>query len=270
MFEYYKPWLFFWLIAIAAHGYMDYRFYSKWRGWSQGIKQPVRYKGRRWGILRIWLSEVLLQRQLFGLSPFRWFVHILIFWGFIGLAFLSIAAFLLRPLDYAGVAWAGYFLRGKGYAFIKLWGDGFGLALLIGLALAAVRRFIVRPSQLNNSQMDGWLLVFLFWLTLSGFILEGLRLPLVPHEMARYSFVGLLFSPGDAVPLSRLRTLLAAAWSVHALSALALLVYLPHSKLMHSILAPVVIALNAAEESEREDLYWPDIRKYRANRSRET
>jgi heterodisulfide reductase subunit E len=264
MLEYYKPWLFFWLTAIAAHGYMDYSFYRKWRDWSQGTKQPLHYKGKQWRVAKIWLSEVFLQRQLFGLSPFRWFAHITIFWGFIGLALLSIATFILKPLDFLGIGWAHYFFYGKGYILTKIWGDGFGLALMLGLALAGIRRFIMRPAQQINNQMDIFLLVFLFWLTLSGFLLEGLRLSRMPHEMARYSFIGQFFIPGG-LTVDQLKMLLPVAWGVHALSALALLVYLPHSKLMHSILAPLVIALNAVEESEREDLYWPDIKKHRAN-----
>ncbi len=270
MIEYFKPWLLFWLAAIVAHGYMDYSFYRKWQGWAQGIRQPFPHKGKQRRIVKIWLAEVLLQRQLFGLSLFRWLVHLLIFWGFAGLALLSLTTFFLRPLDFLGIGWAHYFFSGKGYLFTKVWGDSFGLALLLGLVLAGIRRFILKPAQQGNKQMDIYLVAFLFWLTLSGFFLEGLRLSLSPGGMDSYSFIGRLFMPAGIFTVEQLKFMLVATWSIHAFSALALLVYLPHSKMMHSILAPVVIALNASEESEREDLYWPDIGKYKAKKSRET
>jgi hypothetical protein len=32
---------------------------------------------------------------------------------------------------------------------------------------------------------------------------------------------------------------------------------------MHSLLGPVVIALNAAEEPDRKDIYWPSIKDHK-------
>jgi nitrate reductase gamma subunit len=150
---------------------------------------------------------------------------------------------------------------------VKLWGDTFGLFLLAGLAAASVRRFLLRPSQQVTEQADTILLLFLLWLTLSGFLLEGLRLSLVPPELARYSFIGSLFIPPGAYTIVQLQPWLTACWCLHAFSGLALLVYLPHSKLIHSISAPLVIALNASAEFARKDIYWPDISKHKATGS---
>ncbi|HXX58969.1 MAG TPA: respiratory nitrate reductase subunit gamma [Thermodesulfovibrionales bacterium] len=225
--------------------------------------------GRKWGrAVKIWLAEVFLQRQLFGLSSFRWLLHLLIFFGFIALAFLSLFLFLLKPLGYLNLdgGLTGYFLRGGGYVFIKIWGDSFGLALLLGLVAASVRRFLFRPAQQINNQADLVLLFLLFWLTLSGFALEGLRLALAPAEIARYSFVGRLFIPPGNYTLEALKPWLTALWVLHCFSGLSLLLYLPHSKLLHSILSPLVIGMNALEEQERKDLYWPDVAKHRATR----
>jgi hypothetical protein len=103
-------------------------------------------------------------------------------------------------------------------------------------------------------------------MTLSGFVLEGLRLSLVPPETARYSFIGSLFIP-RSYTIAQLQPWLTACWCLHAFSGLALLVYLPHSKLIHSISAPLVIALNASAEFARKDIYWPDISKHKATGS---
>ncbi len=104
-------------------------------------------------------------------------------------------------------------------------------------------------------------------MTLSGFILEGLRLALMPAEIARYSYVGRFFSPPGTYALEQLQPWLTACWTFHAMLVFTLFVYLPHSKLMHSLLAPVIIVMNAAEEHKREDLYWPEMKKYRETRS---
>lgn len=261
-----KPWLLFWIAALIAHGYMDVTFYRKWQKWSQGTALIPTARNGKLHIVKIWFAEIFCQRQLFGLSYFRWFVHILIFWGFIGLAFLSITTVTLRPLEYFGIdgGWARFFFYGSGHAFIKIWGDSFGLALLIGLLAAILRRLLMRPAQLVNNQIDVILVVFLLWLTISGFFLEGLHLSPAPAELVRYSFVGRFFIPPGSYTPAQLKPWLTALWTLHALSSVSLLAYLPHSKLMHSLLAPLVIAMNAEEERDRKDIYWPDIKKHRA------
>jgi nitrate reductase gamma subunit len=266
--NYPKPWLLFWAAVLLAHGYMDYTLYRKWNSWNRGIKQSAAIRGR-WGrALKIWAAEVFLQRQLFGLSSFRWLIHLLIFFGFLALAFLSLSTFFLKLSHYLGVdsSVTRYFLHGNGSIFIKVWGDGFGLALLLGLVIAGVRRFLFRTAQQINEQADVFLLFFLFWLTLSGFMLEGLRLALVPAELARYSFIGRFFIPPGTFSPEELKPWLTLLWVLHSFTGVGILVYLPHSKLLHSILSPLVIAMNALEEQEREDLYWPEIAKHRATK----
>ncbi|HAM52844.1 MAG TPA: hypothetical protein DCP92_19905 [Nitrospiraceae bacterium] len=267
--HYSKPWLLFWLAAIFASGYLLYALCRKWRSWSCGIKQERANKKYRGRFIKIWLAEIVLQRQLLGLSSSRWLVHMFIFVGFIGLTFLSISLFFFTRISNLGWdgGWADHVLRNEGYILIKLWGDGFGLILLLGLASACVRRFFFRPPQQMNEQMDRLLLIFLLWLTLSGFALEGLRLSLVSPDVARYSFIGHLFAPAGVFTLRELQPWLTLVWTVHSFSGLALLVYLPHSKLLHSILAPIIIARNAVEEQERRDLYWPEIPKQKTARS---
>ncbi|MDA8078992.1 MAG: respiratory nitrate reductase subunit gamma [Nitrospiraceae bacterium] len=261
---YYKPWILFWICAVLAHGYMDYSFWKKWKSWKRGVQQTSE-SSWTFRTARIWLMEVLIQRQLLGLSFSRWMIHMLIFWGFLCLAALSMFLFILSLAQPAGVD-AGlrdFFLRGNGHALVKVWGDFFGLCLLSGLIAACARRFIARPHQLLNDQGDRALLIFLLWLVFSGFILEGLRLGRAHPDIARYSFVARFLVPFLASGASDAGQWLTAAWIIHSFSGIGLLVYLPRSKLMHSLLGPVVIALNAAEEPDRKDIYWPRIKYHR-------
>lgn len=269
MIDYPKPWLLFWIAAIIAHLSMDYSFIRKWRSWNRGTADPAAAAGNRLRVVKIWCAEVLLQRQLFGLSPLRWLVHMLIFYGFAGLLFLSLVTFLLRALVYAGIDWrvAYFFLQGNGYLFTKVWGDASGVALLAGLVAALIRRLFFRSVQQDNSQDDIVLLLVLLWLTVSGFALEALRLTLVPESLARYSFFARLFVSPGPYPAVQLGPWLTALWSLHSFSVVGLMLYLPHSKLMHSLLAPAIIAMNALGEHEREDIYWPDLKKHRAPKS---
>jgi len=202
---------------------------------------------------------------LLMLSFSRWLIHMLIFYGFLGLTLLSVVVFVLRTAGALEVSatFPRFYLHPNGYISVKVWGDSFGLMLVLGLAAACIRRFLLRPAQQINSQIDVTLLVFLLLAALTGFGLEGLRLAVVPPEIARYSFVGLFFRPPGAFSVEQLRPWLTACWTVHVLIVSAFFVYLPHSKLMHAILSPVVIAMNASGEHAREDLYWPDMKRHR-------
>lgn len=260
-----KPWILFWLFVICCHLYLDYSLYRKWKGWSRGAKTGFSLGDLKAEALKIWLSEVFLQRQLFSLSFPRWILHQGIFWGFIALTALSMGKFILLLLSLASLD-AGlhvFFSQGTGYHFTKLWGDFFGLILLGGCAGALVRRFLLRSPQIAADQTDTFLTVYLLFMTLSGFVLEGLSLAASSPDLSRFAFIGRLFMPSHPGIVSDLGIWLAWTWIVHGFSGVAILVYLPHSKLMHSLLAPLVIALNASEEQGRKDMYWPKVKQYR-------
>jgi nitrate reductase gamma subunit len=266
-----KPWLLFKVMVGLSLGYMAFAFFRKWRGWSRGMRGSTAAPSNYGMPSMIWLAEVLFQRQLLMLSFSRWFIHILIFYGFIGLALLPAASFILRAEGYFAMSNTipRFYLHPEGYFFIKIWGDSFGLLLLLGLVMASIRRLALPQMRQTSKQMDVMLLGLLLSATLSGFVLEGLRLASLPAEITLYSFVGRLFSPPGTHVLKQLQLWLTACWTLHSLLVLTLFVYLPHSKLMHSLLAPVIIGMNAAEEHTRKDLYWPEMKKYRETKSRE-
>ena len=261
---YYKPWFLFRVCEILAFGYLLYSFWRRVKSWGRG-QQRSDTGGWTLQTIRIWLMEVLIQRQLLTFSFSRWVVHMLISWGFVCLGALSLFLFLLSLAEISGLdgGLRTYFLHGSGHDAVKVWGDLFGIFLLMGLLSAGVRRLIRRPRQLVNDQSDLVLLAYLIWLTLSGFALEGLRLSQIHPDVARYSFVGRFFVPPWAINAPDIGLWLTAVWTIHAFSGLGLLIYLPNSKLMHSLLGPVVIALNASEELERKDIYWPSIKGHR-------
>ena len=263
--DYMKPWPLFRVIIGLSLGYLACAFFRKWRGWSRGIRDSIPGARHFKRPFLVWLAEVLLQRQLLTFSFSRWLIHVLIFYGFIGLTLLSATAVILSAAGYltASGTTQRFYLHPEGYLFLKVGGDSFGLLLLLGLVMASIRRVLVRRVRQASNQMDGLLLALLVAVTLSGFTLEGLRIALMPAEIARYSFIGRLFSPSGSHTLGQLHMWLTVCWTLHFLLVATLIVYIPHSKLMHSLLAPVIIGLNAAKEYQREDLYWPEKKKYR-------
>ena len=84
---------------------------------------------------------------------------------------------------------------------------------------------------------------------IAGFILEGMRMAMTGSPGgASYAFVG------DAI--SRLLSgfeltgVYGYAWYLHAILTGAFIVYLPFSRMLHMVMAPVVLAMNAASSRE--------------------
>ncbi|NJD56179.1 MAG: hypothetical protein FIA94_07230 [Nitrospirae bacterium] len=260
-----KPWVLFWAFVMCCHLYLDISLYRRWKGWKRGLDAAFSLRELNGPAVKIWLGEVFLQRQLLSLSVARWIIHQCLFWGFISLTFLSVSKFILLLLSLISLD-AGlhaFFSKGAGYPYVKLWGDFFGLILFAGCAGVLARRFIARPLQIVHDQTDTFLSVYLLFMTVSGFMLEGLRMSAFPAAHDSYAFIGGLFMPSSGGIVSAPGTWYLWTWIVHAFSGAAILIYLPQSKLMHSLLAPIIIALNAAEEHGRKDLYWPKTKQYR-------
>ena len=240
-----KPWPLLQIADVLALGYASLVLARRARGWARGARLNPAPPIAPGNVAKIWFLEVFAQPQIKRLSRTRWAAHLCIFWGFLSLSALSLFLGGLRLLESRapGGGVAAWFLRGDGNVIVKLWGNGFGLVLLVGLLLALARRFGPRSAPAEDSkETDTPLLVLLLWLTFSGFLLEGLRV----------AFASL--APHSAAPLLPWLT---ALWTVHGLSGVALIAMLPHSSLMHAIVAPLVIALNARNEHARRDLSCP-------------
>ncbi len=109
----------------------------------------------------------LLQARLFRADRLRWLAHFLIFWGFIPLL-------ILHAMDGSITAnlFSGYESTLNPWLFLR---NLFGLMVLVGLALAVVRRFTSR-SRLKTTAMDVAPLVLIGAIVCSGFFIEGAKI----------------------------------------------------------------------------------------------
>jgi Fe-S oxidoreductase/nitrate reductase gamma subunit len=141
------------------------------------------------------------------------------------------------------------FLHGttyQGYAFV---GDAAGLVFLGGIALAIVRRYVIKPYRIRiKSKPEHAFILGLFAvLGLTGFAAEVFRIALAGRpEYEEWSFVG--------YPLSKLVddwTTLAgwhqAIWLVHVACFMAFLAILPVTMLRHMFTSPLNMYLKDRE-----------------------
>ena len=193
-------------------------------------------------ILSSFILEVIFLRKFWGISKVRWIVHGLILFGFMGIFILDIVTTIaLEIFDSRSfiepTGWGKLWIRDFGF-------DLLGLMIMVGLAGAIVRRFVIRPKQLVTGAEDVVSVLLLLIVVFSGFVLEGIGMAsgIPGHESPEvYSFVGSIFSAiSPAVSVDGYAQL----WFLHALVSLALIIYIPFSKLFHIFSAPLAMQLN--------------------------
>jgi hypothetical protein len=195
---------------------------------------------RRFGrIASVFAKDALYLAKLKDRSATRWAMHLLILGGFISMFLLDLVVTIsLDFLKYQPMiddtGWAKLWLRDFGFDFL-------GLILLLGLVIAAGRRFIIRPKMVRTELPDAASILFLLAVVLGGFILEGVGIAgeIRGHQLDNdYSFLGCAFSLVMPAEIGRYYD---QAWLIHGVMSALLIAYIPFSKLFHMIATPVAI-----------------------------
>jgi nitrate reductase gamma subunit len=181
-------------------------------------------------------------------------MHVSIYWGFTALFFQTVLMSSLQYLIPAASPIAVFFLQDWGLQLLDIWGDFWGLVMLFGLAIALIRRYVVISEQLHTLAEDAVVLWLLLGVVLTGFLAEGVRISLEGQAIGTdYSFIGIMVAKLNSSLLG-IENKMVMFW-VHGVISLALIAYLPFSKLVHVFTAPGEIILSSREEgSEKESL----------------
>ena len=203
-------------------------------------------------IVKALFWDAFLQRRLYRRSPGRWFIHGLIFYPFVLRFFWGMVALVgsLRAPENP-VIWD---MINKNHPLTAFLFDLTGLMILTGIVLAWIRGALQKRRQTAGTPpQDRIALGLIGAIVLIGFLLEGLRIVMTGYPAtAGYSFVGyfvsLCFSPSRGLP-----EVYSVMWYIHAAVTGAFIAYIPFSRLLHMILAPVVISINAASAAHGTD-----------------
>ena len=154
------------------------------------------------------------------------YMHILIFFGFfipfVLVVFAQVQVVALAPAVAGG---------------ISLVLDAVGGLALVGLLLAIYRRYALEPDRLDErGNEDGLLLLWLLFIFVSGFVVEGLRLAITVPE-------GTWFAPLGSLVALALKPFSAGfdghtvgwVWRLHFYAVILLLGTMPYTKLFHVI-----------------------------------
>ncbi|MEN6623740.1 MAG: hypothetical protein ABFD50_19600, partial [Smithella sp.] len=221
--ESFEPILF--LLTAIAVAIMAYGIYRRWQMWKAMGKEEIR------------LDEVpvrvkaLIMNGLLQLKTWRdtypGIMHGMIFFGFFVLIFG--AAFDAGEFHITEPLFGWSFLRGNFYLGFSFIMEVFGLLVLIGVLMAAVRRYVINPDRLgykgkpDNTPDDAVVLALIAGIIITGFIIESLRIyvtkDVAPWETA--SFVGwALSNVYSGMDFDTAKSLHKVSWWTHTLIAL--------------------------------------------------
>jgi Fe-S oxidoreductase/nitrate reductase gamma subunit len=169
-------------------------------------------------------------------------MHATIFWGllalFMGTVLATVDYDITLPLLHAKL------LKGTFYLLYETVLDLFGLFFVVGLGLAVWRRFVARPPRLDATARFAWVLLLLFVINVSGFVIEAARLAVVRPAWAAWSPVG--YGLGRAMVAAGmteggLRATHLGVWLFHAALALGFVAVIPYSYFVHLVTTPLNI-----------------------------
>ncbi len=211
--------------------------------WSMGHGKVLSTKEmEQTRVVNALFFEALLQRKLYKESRLRWFIYLSESFGFMTLFFVFLVFVLTRF-----VFKIDFFVTGGGGLILDFLMDFLGLLILSGTIASFVRRSIKRPNMITERE-DIIAVLLLFFIVLTGFLLEGFRMAVLPVTFESYfSFVGLAMAS-----LFRLIPLVWTdihfyTWIIHATIVFIFLAYVPFSKFIHFIACPVTILASSSD-----------------------
>jgi Fe-S oxidoreductase len=223
---------------------------------------------------QIVLTHAWIRRR----DPLSGLAHLLVFYGFVVL-FIGTAILAFQD-DFAEPVLGFDFWHGWFYLGYSLFLDLFGAALVVGLAVFALKRGLLRPFRLDywrpaeaveplqdearRYRLGDWVFLgSLFFLALTGFLLEAFRIAADDPDFEVWApvgwvvgqaFIGIGFE-GGAADAAR-----ATNWWVHGIFALFWVSSIPFTKAVHMLAGPVGVGVKDDRAGNRLPPLPPDAK----------
>ena len=200
-------------------------------------------------VIKTLFFDVFLQRRLYRRSSKRWVIHALIFFPFLfRFAWGMVGLFASLWLPEQSIAWVLLDKNNPSTAFLF---DLTGILILLGIIFAFLRDGASPTDRLPGlPARDRWALGLIGSIVVIGFLLEAMRIAMTGWPPgSEYAVVGYALSKLVS-GIGGLVDIYGYAWYIHAILTGAFFAYLPFSRLMHIIMAPAVLAMNAASDQQ--------------------
>jgi Fe-S oxidoreductase len=213
---------------------VSYGIYRHLKRWRRGLPatrfdQP----GRR---LRFLLQHAGAQART-ARDTYAGLFHGFVSYGFVVLTIATTVVAL--DADFGTTIMRGWF-----YLYFQSFTvDLFGVLVMVGIILAAARRYLRRPQKLVYTTEATAILAVIFLMCLQGFALEGWRIGATNDPWAAWSPFGNLVAQASRTVMSvaQMRAAHLGLWWFHLVTVFAFIAWAPYTKMMHVVTAPLNI-----------------------------
>jgi Fe-S oxidoreductase len=230
------------LMFIASLIVAGYGIYRRVSIWKRGL--PADRFDRPARRLRMLLDHALGQRRTVR-ERYAAVFHTFIFTGFIILTIATTVVMLHHDFNLP-------LMRGAFYLYFQSFiVDLFGILLLVGVGIAAIRRSVFRPKKLVYTDESLLILLAIFSIALTGFLIEGWRIAATNDPWGAWSPFGDLLAKASESLMSA-ETIVAAhriTWWFHAVLVFGFVAWAPYTKMIHVLTGPLNIYTARLEPS---------------------
>jgi hypothetical protein len=214
--------------------------------------------------LRVLIQDVIFHQKLFRQSFYRWLAHTTLVIGFICTFVVDMTkgftTFYLLELSRSipFFSFAHEFETGSLRPLIDFFLEFFSFLILVGCFMALIRRLFLKVDPLRTEEEDILTLLFILFLELSGFFIEGYRIAHPQVSQARVYMANLTpASANDWISfggyflslfLKSVKINADFLWYFHVIPCLVWFIYIPHSKLLHIFTSSMTVFMNRSEE----------------------
>ncbi len=216
-------------IIIACYG-----FYRRASLWRRGL--PADRFDRPAERLRMLLKHALGQRRTVR-EHYAAVFHTFIFTGFIVLTVATTIVLLHHDFNLP-------LMQGAFYLYFQSFiVDVFGALVMGGVGIAAVQRLVLKPKKLVYTDESLWILLAIFLIALTGFLIEGWRIAATNDPWGAWSPFGNLFARASEslMSLNAIVTAHKITWWFHAVLVFAFIAWAPYTKMIHVVTGPLNI-----------------------------
>ncbi len=236
---------------VIALGTCAYGVMKRVSYWKQSKPDSERWSswGERLGFL---VSDILLQRSVLK-KGFPGVFHSFIFYSFIACVIATAAVFVEADFLYFfneggashGVVWDPIMFDGIIYGVLSFGAEVGGVLILVGLGMAAWRRYLANPGHLERKPDDALALGLLAFIVITGFLAEAIRIHFTGEAQAWTSIVGYLLALPFGIPEVPIEAGSQASsifhkitWWLHMVAAMGFIAVIPYTKFFHLLAIP--------------------------------
>ncbi len=212
-------------LLVAGYG-----VYRRFRMWRRG--RPAQRFDQPWIRLQFLFRHAVVQQATWK-KRFAGFFHALIFWGMIILTVATTVVFIHQDFGLP-------IMQGQFYLwFQSLTVDVFGAFTILGVSLAAARRWTHSSTPLVHSREASWILILMLLILVSGFLLEGWRIAATKDPWGMWSPFGYLVAMASRTWMSipAMQWAHVVTWWFHMGLVFGFLAWAPYTKLLHPLTA---------------------------------